>query len=183
MINRAVAGEVIPDLGRSEFTSPDKYFPRNIKQEWRSEIKHHREFLTSSSGDTVTKAKILKLALSELGCETDLSNLPDDFLVNIFKIKCGVNRQLADPYSGCLATRDILFCRKESQLSPEELVSFNRTQGLIFLGCIGKTSRKDKYFYFSRAQEKLFKAHSERQGEGSSKTTHRVDQDGSCRGN
>jgi hypothetical protein len=157
MINSAVAGETIPELGRSEFTSPDKYFPKNIKQEWRTEIKHHKEFLTSSSGDTFAKAKLLKSALSELGCETDLSNLADDFFVNIFKIRCGVNRQLADPYSGCLATRDILFCREESQLSPEKLISFNRTQGLIFWAVLEKQAAKTNTFIFPELKRNYLK--------------------------
>jgi hypothetical protein len=50
------------------------------------------------------------------------------------------------------------------------------------LGGIGKTSRKDKYFYIPRTEEKLLKAYSEWQGEESSRTTYRVDKDGSCRG-
>ena len=77
--------------------------------------------------------------------------------MNIFKIKCGVNRQLADPYSGCLATRDILFCREESQLSPEKLITFNRTQGLIFWAVLEKQAAKTNTFIFPELNRNYLK--------------------------
>jgi hypothetical protein len=148
MVDYAVSGTKIPELGRSEFTAPDKYYPSSIKDEWRTEKKDYREFLNSSSGDSITSSKLVKDALRELGCQTNLSHLDDNYLVNIFKIKCNVDRQLADPYSGCLATRDILFCREENQLSPDELIRFNRNQGLIFWAVLEKQAAKTNKFIF-----------------------------------
>jgi hypothetical protein len=150
MVNAVVNSERVPNLHRELLTKPNYYFPSSIKNSWRKEIRHVSQFedTTSSSpededydkneskqaksGDFVSSSELLKMFcrknVRDSTLVLDALSLYPEF--HLYKIRSSVTRALADPYSGGLATRDILFTRDESSMM--NLLEMKRSAGLIF---------------------------------------------------
>jgi len=139
MVDSVVQGKVVPSLGREIFTETDRLFPKAITSEWRSHATSAHDVTTAGSADLSCTAKTLRDVLSCLRYTSSdrltseihsLCSHFDEF--HIYKIRCNVTRSLADPYSGVLAVRDILFCRKPATSYLADLTKFRRTAGLVF---------------------------------------------------
>jgi hypothetical protein len=139
MVNSTVLNEPIPDLGRSWFTRPDVYFSNEIRAEWRSVASSPNDLLDSGSADLQCTNRTLGAALDAISTSTPsdvdatVRRVLREFShFHVYKIKCNVRRSLADPYSGVLAVRDILFCRSTTGSGLRNLTKFERTEGLVF---------------------------------------------------
>lgn len=139
MVDSVTRGQPVPGLGREIFTEPDRLFPKEIASQWRSRASSAEEITNAGSADLVCTTKILEDVLSSLrysassALESEIQLLCDELEeFHIYKIKCNVTRSLADPYSGVLAVRDVLFCRKPASNQLGALTSFRRTTGLVF---------------------------------------------------
>jgi hypothetical protein len=139
MVDHVATGSTVPSLGREMFTEPDCVFPKEMTSEWRSRAGSVDEVTSAGSSDLVCTSKVLRGVLSALHysvshrLESEVRSLVGHFdEFHIYKIRCNVTRSLADPYSGVLAVRDILFCRHPDSKSLSNLVEFSRTAGLVF---------------------------------------------------
>ncbi len=65
---------------------------------------------------------------------------------HVYKILCNVQRSLSDPYSGALATRDVLFCRGARVGKDENLLAFKREEGLVFYVDLNKVGARKNGF-------------------------------------
>ena len=79
--------------------------------------------------------------------------IENDREYNIFKINCNVKRALSDPYSGALATRDIIFCRDSNQIEADKLIKFERNQGLVFWVSLRKSGAEKNSFIYKAIQQ------------------------------
>jgi len=59
---------------------------------------------------------------------------------------CNVQRSLSDPYSGALATRDVLFCREGTIHKDDNLLAFKRKEGLVFFVELNEVGAKKNGF-------------------------------------
>jgi hypothetical protein len=139
MVNNVVSGTSVPSLGRESFTEPDLLFPKEVISEWRSRADSPEDIVTAGSSDLVCTAQTLDEVLSGLHysasrrLESEIRSLVEHFKeFHIYKIRCNVTRSLADPYSGVIAVRDLLFCRQPDTTSLGDLTAFVRTAGLVF---------------------------------------------------
>lgn len=159
-----VNGTTPGGLDREMFTNTDEYFATSDKQKWRQLSSTPDDILQESSGDFLIQRQTLRNAIDRLSEASDttwsdeVSRLSSDLIdtyeeFHLYKIKCGVKRGLADPYSGALAVRDVLFCRNDHSL---DLATFNRTAGLIFMVDLVNTAAKSHTFVY-RDLERLYR--------------------------
>lgn len=159
MVNSAVLNQPISDLGRRWFTQPDVYFPSDIKSDWRKLIKTPTELLDSGSADLRCSSRTLRAALDSVAGPTwpDIDSCVGRVLrefshFHVYKIRCNVRRSLADPYSGVLAVRDILFCRSQSKSQLRNLTEFDRVEGLVFYVELRNEGARENAFLYRALQ-------------------------------
>lgn len=135
MVNAAVKGAKMPELYRKQFTKKNEYFLDGIQKDWRGRCESAEDLVDVGSGDYLCSSDVVFGAMNTLkSSPTDIQktllNGIDKF--HVYKILCNVRRSLSDPYSGALATRDVLFCRGAKVRKDENLLAFKREEGLVF---------------------------------------------------
>ena len=110
-----------------------EYFPTDIESLWRKDVSNAEEILEPKSEDIRATGRILLTAINKVASieERFAADLRASKHVNIYKINCNARRPLADPYTGALAVRDILFCRNSAN-SIHDLDKFERDENLVF---------------------------------------------------
>lgn len=134
-VDAVLSRKPIGGLHRDLLTEPGEYFDAQVMSDWFSIVSSAAELTTKKSGDfqldLSTFSTFLSTECGERGREasTALRNFSD---VYVYKIQCSARiRPLADPYSGNLAVRDMLFCRKGESVG--KLTEFQRSAGLVFM--------------------------------------------------
>jgi hypothetical protein len=164
-VESVVNGEMTDGLDREMFTNPDEYFSSGERQKWRKVNSTSDDVLEESSGDYLVHGPALRHAMDQLErasgtrwservsrLTSDLIDRFEDF--HLYKIKCSVRRGLADPYSGALAVRDVLFCREDHS---HDLATFVRTSGLVFMvDLVGTAATSHTFIY--RDLERLYRS-------------------------
>lgn len=151
------------DLGREIFTAPNEFFNSEDRKKWRISNAKAAQILSETSADYQTSQSNLQELLDRLSSQSvtkwslevshSVEALARSFDVfHVYKIKCSANRSLADPYSGALSVRDILFCRKEIS---GDLSKFQRDGGLVLLvDFTGDASMNHPFLY--RSLDRLY---------------------------
>ena len=149
MVDSACKQEPIKDLGRENFMEAGEYFPTNIESLWRKDVSKAEEVLESKSEDIRTSGKILLEAINKIASVEDrfAEDLRANKHFNIYKVNCNAKRPLADPYTGALAVRDILFCRNSTD-SIHDLGQFKRDENLVFWVNLGETGAQLNNFIY-----------------------------------
>jgi hypothetical protein len=155
MVDHVARGTKVPNLGRDIFTEPDRLFPKEITSEWRTRANSAEEVVSAGSSDLVCTSQVLNGVLSALRysvsdrLKSEVRSLVGHFKeFHVYKIRCNVTRSLADPYSGVIAVRDVLFCRQPSSESLGNLTAFKRTAGLVFyVELRGSGARSHTFLY------------------------------------
>lgn len=139
MVDCLTRGKSVPHLGRKVLIEPDRLFPKETTSEWRSKATSVGDVIKAGSTDLSCAGTVLQDVLSALDyaasdrLSSEIRTLTNTFTeFHVYKIKCNVTRSLADPYSGVLAVRDVLFCRRAGKPYLENLTAFNRVTGLVF---------------------------------------------------
>ena len=134
-VDAIVGGRNLPDLGRGIFTSNGNYFDPEVVDSWQKTQNVVADLKSpGKSGDYRINSDELKTLLIEKIGKSSLSEfLESDFYqdLNVYKIECKVGRSMADPYSGGLAVRDLLFTRHANSNNSTDLFEFKRESGLI----------------------------------------------------
>jgi len=134
-VDSAVQGKAENAPGREFFVRADEYFPSESNLKWRSDISRSEEVLTKASGDFQISKELFIKSLELMKCEgraNAVSGLKDLGALHLLALECSVTRGLADPYSGMLAVRDLLFTRNsEDPRTP--LTNFDRESGLVLM--------------------------------------------------
>lgn len=155
MVDSVITNKKIENLGREMFISKNVYFDHEIENSWRSKIKNYKEIFESGSADLVVSGDQLQNAISKISANSDidLKMIETDREYNVFKINCNVKRALSDPYSGALATRDVIFCRNLDQIRADKLIQFERNQGLVFWVTLRKNGADKNSFVYRAIQQ------------------------------
>lgn len=149
MVNAAVKGVRMPELHREQFTKRNEYFPDGIQKDWRSSCQSSKELVDIGSGDYLCSSDVVFGAMNILNShpsELQTSLLKGIGKFHVYKIMCNVQRSLSDPYSGALATRDVLFCRGANVHKDENLLAFKREEGLAFYVELNEVGAKKNGF-------------------------------------
>lgn len=141
MTDAAVRRLPIPGLSRELFTEPGLYFGSHVADDWRISGASAARLNATASADFECSTHELSVYLTALGrpsppdpCATAIDSLLRRYKTfHVYKIQCSVSRSLADPYSGALAVRDVLFCRDNNSGDLSDLCAFQRSEGLIFV--------------------------------------------------
>ena len=155
-----------PDLDREMFTRQDEFFRSADKNHWRHPKASATEVIALTSGDYHVSKSELSDALGQLSeasnkeWSSEVSKMISavaksyhDF--HTYKIKCTAQRSLADPYSGALAVRDVLFCRTDLS---KDLSAFKRSSGLVFMvDLTGDAAVKHPFLY--KALDRQYRSH------------------------
>ena len=154
MIDSVITSKKLAGLGREMFISKDVYFDHEIENTWRRRINTYQDLFDSGSADLLVRGDQLEEAISKNfdKCDLDFKTIESDRDYNVFKINCNVKRALSDPYSGALATRDVVFCRDLDQIAPEKLIRFERNQGLVFWVSLRKSGADKNLFIYKAIQ-------------------------------
>jgi hypothetical protein len=155
MVDSVVSNKKVKNLGREMFISKDIYFDHEIENSWRIKIENYKEIFESGSADLVATGFQLQEAIGKSSANSELNNkmIENDREYNIFKINCNVKRPLSDPYSGALATRDIIFCRDLNEIEADKLIQFERSQGLVFWVSLRKSGADKNSFIYKAIQQ------------------------------
>ena len=155
MVDSVISNKKVKNLGREMFVSKNIYFDHEIENSWRSKVENYKEIFESGSADLVVTGVQLQEAISKTSAnsELNLKMIENDREYNIFKINCNVKRALSDPYSGALATRDIIFCRDLNQIEADKLIKFERNQGLVFWVSLRKSGAEKNSFIYKAIQQ------------------------------
>lgn len=106
---------------RELFTEPNEYFDESVLSNWRTELELDARLTDDVSADLrmSTPRFILEIGRADPNCnlpmfENSLNGLSH---VNVLRAYTSTpTRSLGDPYTGMLATRDVLFCRNGNAL-------------------------------------------------------------------
>jgi len=154
MIDSVISKKKLQNLGREMFISKNLYFDHEIENNWRRRIDDYQEIFESGSADLVVTGDQLQKAISKnfTNTELNLKFIENNREYNVFKINCNVKRALSDPYSGALATRDVIFCRDMDQIEANKLIKFERNQGLVFWVTLRKSGAEKNSFIYKALQ-------------------------------
>lgn len=162
MVDCVVQDKKVSNLGRDIFTEDNYLFPKEISAEWRTQAASAEDVMAAGSSDLKCSGEILNSVLSTLSFSAssqlaeEIRHLNKHFKdFHVYKIKCNVSRSLADPYSGVLAVRDILFCRKPAEAYLANLTAFKRTSGLVFYVELRGAGSRDHTF-LGRALKRVY---------------------------
>jgi hypothetical protein len=155
MVNSIISNKEIKNLGREMFISKNVYFDQEIVNSWRSKIDDYREIIESGSADLLVSGTQLQNAISKISDDSNinLKMIETAREYNVFKINCNVKRALSDPYSGALATRDVIFCRDLNQIRADKLIQFERNQGLVFWVSLRRNGADKNSFVYKAIQQ------------------------------
>ncbi len=132
-VDGVLGKETSHDFGREMFVKEGEYYEPTIKDSWRQSGASAKDVVESRNGDFACSSNVVSNILRRIGyspSESTMRHIEKYHGYHVYKISCGVKRGLADPYTGALAVRDVLFCRDSNDL--KDLARFKRSTGLIF---------------------------------------------------
>jgi hypothetical protein len=135
-VEAALEGDFQRDFNRSHLSYPNEYFDESVIFAWRKDLAPDVRLVDGFSADFRLTTKRFFGELLPIASTEQLAVLADALegleFSNVLRIYNSTpSRSLGDPYSGMLATRDVLFCRGEADAGLRKQY-WRRDEGLVF---------------------------------------------------
>lgn len=136
-VDDVVSGKPSGDYFRGNFAEPNEYFDESVITQWRKRPNDDLVMSDAPSGDYVLAPKRFVDVLDGHFADGRVVEMAAEALIDVNAVNvlrmfnATRSRSLADPYSGMLATRDVLLCR-DGNASELIRVFAHRNEALVF---------------------------------------------------